>query len=121
MRLLQMTYKKAIRLLDTGKIHMEPILKKHGLLSINDEYKLSLIKTAWECTSGVSKLTGYISERQGRIGLGSTRRYYNISRRYKNADNNLIYNLEKTLNLNHTRLSRTQNIKLLLKHEKRSI
>ena len=119
MCLLQKTYKKAIRLLEIGKIHVEPILKRKGLLSINDEYKLSLIKLAWECTSGVSKLTEHITERQGRLGLHTTRRYYNIRRRYKNADNNIIYNLEKTLNIYHTRLAGTQNIKLLLKTIKR--
>ena len=75
---------------------------------------------AWECMTGASNLNAYINERQGRIGLRSTRRYLNIRRRYKNADNNLIYNLERTPNLNHARLSGTQNIKLLLKVIKRS-
>ena len=52
--------------------------KKHGLLNINDEYKLSLIKTAWECMRGVSNLNTFINERQGRVGLRSTRRYLTI-------------------------------------------
>ena len=117
--MLVKTYKKAVRLLDIGKIHVEPLLKKYNLLTINDEYKLSLIKTAWDCVKGNSNLNTYILERQGRIGLRSTRRYDNIIRRYKNADNNLIYNLEKTLNYHYNRLLNTQNIKLLIKHIKK--
>ena len=119
MTLLQKTYKKVVHLLDIGKMHVEPILKKYGWLTINHEYKISLIKTAWECVKGNSNLNTYITERQGRVGLRSTRRYNNIQRRYKNADNNLIYNLEKTLNTIYTRLSGTQNIKLLIKHIKK--
>ena len=120
MSMLIKTYKKAVRLLDIGKIHVEPLLKKYNLLSINDEYKLSLLKTAWECVKGNSNLNIYISERQGRIGLRTTRRYNNTRRRYKNADNNLIYNLEKTLNTNYNRISNAQNVKLLIKHIKKS-
>ena len=47
MRKLIVTHKKSIRGIVIGKIHTEPVLKKHNLLSLQDEVRLDVIKHAW--------------------------------------------------------------------------
>ena len=49
---LNMSFKKAVRSLDIGKIHTEPILKKYKLLTIDQIYKNDLNLIAWEYFNG---------------------------------------------------------------------
>lgn len=52
MSMLVKCQKKAIRGLFKGLVHTEPILKKFCLLSLQDEYKLEIMKMAWSYVQG---------------------------------------------------------------------
>ena len=46
--------KKSLRLLEYGKIHTEPICKKYGMLTINDEYIKNTKLLAWQIIKNMS-------------------------------------------------------------------
>ncbi len=46
--------KKSIRLIEVGKVHTEPILKKYGLLKVKDEYIKAIKILAWQLIRNIA-------------------------------------------------------------------
>ena len=105
MKKLKIKHKKIVRLLTTGKVHVEPLLKCYKLLTIRDEHSLGLNQLGWEFLNNSlpTSLSHYITLRENPAGLRNPSIVTVLQSNYVNGINQLGPNLRKiinTLNIN---------------------
>ena len=117
MKKLNIKHKKIVRLLSTGKVHVEPLLKRYKLLAIRDEHLLGLTQLSWEFINNSlpRSLRHYISLRENPAGLRNPSIVTVLRSTYVNGINQLGPYLRKTINATNMNERSAINKKILKK------